>query len=180
MPLPKRLANGTRFVAANDNIPAPGKRSTKTTTVGGKRVRIVATTSKAGVTTTKVESAPVLEWRHQAAIIRRLRQMIKSGITFAVAGDMNGLPIFSAQMKVKAKATGMTSGEHDVRVYMPGGRLGLIEVKGAEGVVSDEQEKRHALLASLGFTLQGTIFAKEEADAADQAEAIVRGWLAAA
>lgn len=177
--------NGTRVVrAANDNhvddLPEPGKRKVRTTKINGKRVRITTSVSKDGKVTRKVGDAPVLEWRLQAAIVRRFNQMIKAGMNFAFAGDMNGLPLFGAQAKVKAKATGMMTGEHDMRVYMPGAQLGLIEVKEWENTTSDAQVERHALLDGLGFGRQEIIRVKTEAEAADAAEAIVRKWLSEA
>jgi hypothetical protein len=77
-----------------------------------------------------------------------------------------------------AKATGLVKGEADLRVYLEGGRLGLIEFKAANGRLSPEQKDRGALLARLGFGMQAVVKATTEADAALQAVACVRGWLA--
>ena len=179
----RRTKNGTRVVrkAANDNhideLPEPGKRKVKTTKINGKRVRVTTSVSKGGVVSRKVGDAPVLEWRLQAAITRRFNQMIKAGMNFTFAGDMNGLPLFGSQAKVKAKATGMMAGEHDMRVYMPCAQLGLIEVKEWENTTSAAQIDRHALLDDLGFTRQAIIRVKTEQEAADAAEAIVLEWL---
>lgn len=158
----------------NDNTPG---RSVKTTTKAGKRVRVTTTTRKDGTTTTKEAAAPDLEWRLQAAAVRRLRPLTKIH-RFAFAGDMNGLPLFGAQQKTKAKATGMMSGEHDLRIYLDGGNLGLIELKNTDNTTSGEQRDRHALLADLGFTRQAIVRVATEAEAADQVEAIVLGWIA--
>lgn len=156
------------------------KRQTQTTTLNGKRVRIVTANGKV-----KIEAAPVKEWRLQAEAVRRLRAMpeyasaatqVRHG-TFTLAGDFNA-GRRGKQESVKAKATGLTPGEHDVRIYMFGGQLGLIEMKGAETAVRREQKDRHALLAALGFTKQAIIRATTEAEAAERAVATVRGWLA--
>lgn len=158
-------------------------KSTQTTRLNGKRVRIVTTTTKAG-TRVQVKEAPVEEWLLQAAAVRALKALpeyvkdakdVQPG-TFTLAGDFNAARR-SMREQVKAKATGLTSGEHDKRIYMFGGELGLIEYKGEETPVSKDQKERHALLAALGFTRQAILRAKTEEDAAQQAVALVRGWL---
>lgn len=147
------------------------RRSTRTTASGTK------------VVTTTMVKAPELEWVLQAAAIRRLHQM--DGYTnspdlpgtFTVAGDFNAARR-SPKEAMKAKATGLTPGEHDIRVYIADGRLGLIEMKGEKGRLSADQKARHAVLGALGFGLQAVVRASTEHEAADQVEAVVRGWLA--
>lgn len=117
----------------------------------------------------------VPEWRLQAAQVRRLRNMPEHGRQFLIAGDQNAARR-GPRAAVEAKATGMTPGEPDLRVYGSGGRLLLIENKTLKGRLSPEQRDRHAALAALGHVVV-VIRAATEADAADQAEAIVRGWL---
>jgi hypothetical protein len=163
--------------------PAPTKktRATQTTRINGKRV--VLTTNNGKLTVT---AAPELEWVLQAAGVRALRAMpeyaatvsaVKPG-TFTLAGDFNSARR-GRQESMKAKATGLTPGEHDLRLYLSGGRMGLIEYKAAKTPVSGEQRKRHALLAALGFTRQAVLRVASEAEAASMAVATVRGWLAA-
>ncbi|THK38124.1 VRR-NUC domain-containing protein [Ensifer sp. MPMI2T] len=159
------------------------KRTTQTTRIAGKRVRIITTTTATG-TSVQVQNAPVEEWLLQAAGTRALRNMpeyvkdakdVRPG-TFTLAGDFNAARR-SMREQMKAKATGLTSGEHDKRIYMFGGELGLIEYKGEETPVSKDQKERHALLAALGFSRQEILRAKTEEQAAELAVAIVRGWL---
>lgn len=166
------------------------KTTKQTTRLNGKRVRIVTTTSNSG-TRVQVTDAPVEEWILQAAAVRALKALpeyvadakdVRPG-TFTLAGDFNAARR-SMREQVKAKATGLTSGEHDKRIYMwpaastAGGVLGLIEYKGEKTPVSKDQKERHALLSALGFRRQAILRATTEDDAAQQAVALVCGWLA--
>lgn len=92
----------------------------------------------------------VPEWRFQAEVIARLHAMEASGLPLTCAGDMNAARRTAAQ-QLEAKATGLTSGEPDVRVYITGGRLISIELKAKKGRLSQEQKNRHARLVALGF-----------------------------
>lgn len=157
----------------------PTKR-TQTTTINGKRVRLI--TSAAGI---KIKAAPIEEWRLQAEAVRQLRALpefvsdaadVRPG-TFTLAGDFNSGRRGKNEI-VKAKATGLTQGEHDLRLYMFGGRLGLIEMKGKETPVRAGQKSRHALLAALGFGWQAVIRATTESEAGEAAVRQVRAWLA--
>lgn len=141
------------------------------------------------VVTTKLVEAPVLEWKLQAAGVRRLRQMpgflsempahgVLPADAFTLAGDFAAARR-SPQEATKAKATGLTPGEHDIRLYLAGARLGLIEMKGAKTRLAPEQKDRHALLAALGFTLQAVVRASSEDEAATKVVGVVSGWLAA-
>lgn len=102
--------------------------------------------------------------------------MPEHGRMFLIAGDQNAARR-GPRAAVEAQATGMTPGEPDLRVYLPDGRLGLIENKTLKGRLSPAQRDRHAALAALGHPV-AVIHAGTEADAADQAEALVRSWLA--
>lgn len=124
----------------------------------------------------RTDSTP--EWRLQAAQVRALRALPEFNKRFTLAGDQNA-GRRGIQTAAIAKATGLTSGEHDLRVYLEGGRLGLIENKAEKGRLSPEQRDRHALLARLGFSYQVVIKAATEADSATQAVSTVLGWLAA-
>lgn len=144
------------------------------------RTKKINTTTAAGirVTTTKVVKAPELEWKLQAAAVKALRNLPEFDATFTLAGDFNAARR-SPQESTKAKATGLTPGEHDLRIYMLQGRLGLIEFKGAKGRLSPEQAARHGLLRTLGFTMQAVVKASTEEEAATATLALVRTWLAA-
>ena len=116
--------------------------------------------------------APIKITEHhlQAAIVQRLRRM---GLD--VVADMN-----AARRSLKAasrlKAAGMTAGELDLRIYMPGGRLGMLEVKTDKGRLSDAQAARIEKLRGLGYPVE-VVRAATVLEAADLAEAIVREWL---
>jgi hypothetical protein len=166
-------------------------RTTQTTRLNGKRVRITTTTSATG-TKVNVEAAPIEEWLLQAAGVRALRAMPEYAVnaeavadhdnvgrqSFTIAGDMNA-GRRSRNESMKAKATGIAAGDPDLRVYLPGGELRLIEYKNAEGVLTDSQKVRHPLLAALGHPVV-TLRVCTEAEAAERTVALVRGWLAAA
>ena len=152
---------------------------TQTARIGGVRTRI---TTRDGVVTAK--PAGEEEWVLQAEMIRQLRAMPEYAASaddadkgrFTLAGDFNAARR-SMRESAKAKATGLTPGEHDIRIYMAGGRLGLIEVKGERTTVGKAQKTRHALLRALGFDRQAIVRAAEPAEAAAQAVSLVRGWL---
>lgn len=114
----------------------------------------------------------ITEHHLQAAIVQRLRRM---GLD--VVADMN-----AARRSLKAasrlKAAGMTAGEPDLRIYMPGGRLGMLEVKTDKGRLSDAQAARIEKLRGLGYPVE-VVRAATVLEAADRAEVIVREWLGA-
>lgn len=166
------------------------KKTTHTTRLNGKRVRIVTTTTAAGTKVT-VKAAPIEEWILQAAAVRALKAMPEyagdakrvaandnaARPSFTIAGDMNG-DYRSKRAAVKASATGIAAGDPDLRVYLPGGVLRLIEYKNAEGTFTASQKVRHPLLAALGHPVETLKVATEE-EAAERSVALVRGWLAA-
>lgn len=123
------------------------------------------------------------EWEIQAEAIRRLKQLPgygdewAPGVTFTVAGDFNA-GYRGPRQAVIAKATGITAGEEDIRVYGQGGRLLLIEMKGPKTPVSKEQKARHELHRQLGFRVEIVRGKTIEQGAADVVD-LVRGWLAA-
>ncbi|MBX4941159.1 VRR-NUC domain-containing protein [Rhizobium binae] len=165
------------------------KRTTQTTRMNGKRVRIVTTTGPTGTKVT-VEAAPVLEWQLQAEAVRQLKAMPEYASSasmvaandnsgrpsFAIAADMNG-DYRSKRAAVIAKATGIAAGDPDLRLYGQNGSLLLIEFKNAEGRLSADQKERHALLRALGYRIE-VVKAATEDDAARQAVDQVRSWLA--
>jgi hypothetical protein len=73
----------------------------------------------------------------------------------------------------------MAAGDPDLRLYGAGGRLLLVEFKGEKGKPTASQKSRHPLLARLGHPVT-ILQAATEQDAADQAQALVQGWLALA
>jgi hypothetical protein len=151
------------------------KTTTQTTRMNGKRVRIVTRVTATG-TSVKVSAAPVEEWLLQSSAVAALKKLPEYGKTFDLEGDFNAARR-SAQESVKAKATGITPGAFDLRIYMDGGQLGLIEMKGKEGRLSVEQKARHADLMRLGFTRQAVVKADNQNDAASMCVDLVRGWL---
>lgn len=146
------------------------KTTRQTVRINGKRTIIKTRNGK--VTTT-----PALprEWELQAAQCRRLRNMPEYGKLFLLAADMNAGKR-GPRAQVEAIASGMTPGEPDLRIYISGGRLGMIENKVDKGRLRPDQVTRHADLIRLGFDVR-VVSSVTEADAADQAEALVRGWL---
>jgi len=118
----------------------------------------------------------VPEWRLQAAAVRALRAHLDFGKRFALAGDMNA-GRRGKQTATIAKATGMTPGEPDLRVYSEQGRLLLVEYKTGAGRLSTAQVDRHALLIRLGYTVH-VVRANTEAECAAETVRIVEEWLA--
>ena len=158
-------------------------KTTQTTRLDGKRVRIVTTTSAKGTKVT-VTDAPVLEIDLQIAAVRSLKAMpeyvadarhVRPG-TFTLAADQNGSGFRGRNAAVKLKAAGMAAGEPDVRLYFHGGVLRCLEMKGAEGSLTDSQEKRFPLLRALGFQID-VVEASSPDEAARQVVELVRGWL---
>ncbi len=158
-------------------------RKRTTTRINGKRIRLVTVN---GVT--KATAAPIEEWVLQAEAVRQMRGMPEfteeaidvtqnavSGVdSFTLAADFNA----GKRGATKAKATGVTAGETDLRVYGAAGRLLLIEYKNAEGRLSADQVKRHALLRALGYTVE-VIKAVTSEECATASVSLVRSWLAA-
>lgn len=123
----------------------------------------------------KSASAKVPEWLVQAWVISELHKAEASGEPITCAGDFNaGRRGFQAA--ARAKVTGLTAGEPDVRVYLPRGRLGSIEIKTGSGRVSPAQRDRHARLRDLGHTVE-LIQTDLEAEARGAARALLGKWL---
>jgi hypothetical protein len=83
----------------------------------------------------------------QMAIAQYLR---RAGICFAA--DQNA-GRRSLRDGARRKAMGMTAGEPDIRLYLPGGRCVFIELKAKTGSVSPEQKARHEELRAMGFVV---------------------------
>lgn len=146
--------------------------TTQTVRINGARVRL---TTKDGRVTMK--PASMLEEDMQAAMCAALRKMPEYGKRFLFAGDMNA-ERRGHKARTKALKTGMVAGEPDMRIYGEGGRLLLIENKVGRAPLTDSQKVRHPALASLGHVVT-VVRATTPEDAAEQAVALVRGWLAA-
>lgn len=150
---------------------APQKSTTQTVRIAGQRMRL--TTRNGRVT---ARPAPVLEWELQAAQIRALRAMPEYGKQFLLVGGMeSGKRGPRAQQQ--ALATGLTAGHPDVTIFMAGGRCAFIENKVGNGRLSPAQVERHASLVRIGHTVV-VLRATTTEDAAAQAVALVRQWLA--
>lgn len=93
----------------------------------------------------------VPEWRLQAEAVAGLEALLaeRPG-AFAYAASLEGvIGSLNPYQSQVAKATGVKRGEADIRVYLPGGRLLLIELKGEGGSLSPPQRERHPILAAL-------------------------------
>lgn len=95
--------------------------------------------------------------------------------TFTFAADQNSARRSPAQ-GAKNKAEGMTAGEPDMRFYIEGGKLVLIELKRKGNYLQPVQKKRIALLESLGFTCY-TVTATCPADGIEQVMNILKDEL---
>lgn len=151
------------------------KRQTQTTKLNGKRVRIVTTTSASGTKVT-VKAAPVLEWELQAEQVRQLKAMPEYGKRFLLIGGMEAGRRGKSE-QVKAKATGLTAGHPDLTIFLPGGRVAMIENKAENGRLSAEQKERHAALKAIGHIVE-VVKAETKTAAASAAVELVKGWLA--
>lgn len=157
---------------ARNRTRAPSSTTTtQITRINGARVKI--TTSNGRVTT---KPALPLEWELQAAQVASLRRLPQYQRHFLLAGDMNASKR-GPRAQAQAIATGMTSGEPDLRIYGEYGRLLLIENKVGQGRLSPAQKDRHAALERLGYTVL-VIRASTTTEAADRAVTAVLGWLA--
>ena len=108
------------------------------------------------------------EKQTQAGLVKYLTLR---GHTFAA--DMSGLYIRTPAGRKAAKAAGRVPGEPDLRIYLPGGKLVLIELKAANGRLSPDQKDRHATLRALGFAVH-VVKAQTPADAVQQVDAILK------
>lgn len=115
-----------------------------------------------------------LESDHQMAVARELRRhdayipitktkTIEQALDKIAERTEHGLPCFtfaadqnankrSLRQGSRNKAEGMESGEQDLRIYISGAKLILIELKRHDGVESGSQADRRELLTALGYT----------------------------
>lgn len=130
----------------------------------------------------KLVAAPELEWRLQAAAVRAAKSIDgygeewKAGVRFTLAGDMNAARRSRSQA-TKDKATGLMSGEEDLRIYLEGGKMCLVEFKAKDGRLSADQIKRHELHRQLGFDVR-VIKISTEDGAVDAITILLRELLA--
>jgi len=148
------------------------KAATQTTRINGKRV-IIRTSPKGTVT---FADAPIKESEGQAAQVRALRALPEYGRQFLLAGDMNSAKR-GPRAQADAIATGLAPGEADLRIYLKGGVLRMIENKVGKGRLSPAQVERHASLVRLGHPVEVVRF-KSTTEAASKAVALVKAWLA--
>ncbi|MGO8211854.1 VRR-NUC domain-containing protein [Rhizobium ruizarguesonis] len=148
------------------------KRTVQTTRINGAKVRLVTGTD--GKIT--IKPAPIDEWLLQAEQVRQLRALPEYGKSFLLVGGMEA-GRRGAQEQVKMKATGLTAGQPDLTIFLPNGRVAMIENKNAEGRLSPEQKERHAALKAIGHTVK-VIKTGDKDDAASQAVALVKSWIA--
>lgn len=93
------------------------------------------------------------------------------GMAFEFAGDTNT----GKRNPTRAKLTGVKAGETDLRLYMPHGRLKMIELKAHGGSLSTEQRLRHKKLQSLGFEIE-TVKADYPEEAVAKCRALLDMW----
>lgn len=87
------------------------------------------------------------EWHIQSYISTQSHRggyMFSAGMEGASKGKAGG---------AKAKATGQQAGEPDLRYYLDGGKLVLIELKTISGKLSKIQKERISALRKLGFNV---------------------------
>lgn len=93
-----------------------------------------------------------IEWDEdsiQAALATVLHRIEKETKSFSFSADMNAGKRSKGD-GAKKKAMGMRRGESDIRIYLPAGKIWLIELKTKDGPVRKDQRDRHATLRSLG------------------------------
>lgn len=111
------------------------------------------------------------EWRLQAAVVADFHKAQDAGMAFEFAGDMNA----GKRNGTRATVTGLKAGEPDLRLYLPGGRLKMIELKAHKGVLSLAQRLRHKKLRELGFEIE-TVQADYPEDAVTKCRKLLEGW----
>jgi hypothetical protein len=72
----------------------------------------------------------------------------------------------------RRKLAGMAAGEPDLRIYLDGARLILIELKTRDGKLKKSQEVRIPLLKELGFSVH-IVYGKSPVDGVNQVLAII-------
>lgn len=93
------------------------------------------------------------------------------GMRFEFAGDMNA----GKRNGSRAKLCGLKAGETDLRLYLPGGRLKMIELKAHGGKLSADQKERHKKLRAMGFEIV-TVQADYPEEAVDECRTLLMEW----
>lgn len=146
------------------NTPSPGIAPT----------RPASPARPAAVRAVPVRATP--EWRLQAEVVSALlKKRDFAGWPIELAAGLEGQRRTRAE-QARAAVTGMAAGEPDLRIYLPAGRLGLVELKAAGGSVSSTQKERHARLARLGHEV-AVVKAATPDEAARKVVRLVAGWL---
>lgn len=112
------------------------------------------------------------EWRLQAAVVSEFHRWQDRGFEFEFAGDMNA----GKRNGARAILCGLKAGETDLRLYLPGATLKMIELKTGTGKLNEDQKKRHAKLRALGFEIE-TVYAKTPEEAVKKCGTLLNGWL---
>lgn len=113
------------------------------------------------------------EWRIQAAVVADFHKAQDAGLNFEFAGDMNA----GKRNGARAKLCGLKAGETDLRLYIPRGRLKMIELKAHKGELSLAQRLRHKKLRELGFQIE-TVQADYPDEAVTKCRKLLERWLA--
>jgi hypothetical protein len=96
------------------------------------------------------------EREQQRAVKEWLETQFPRCIVAAVENERKGdssNPHSRARFAAARKKSGVVSGFPDLTVWLPGGKVVLIEMKSATGKLSDAQKALHPKLRELGFTV---------------------------
>ena len=93
------------------------------------------------------------EWRLQESCVGALDAYLRANPgAFAYAAGLEGVRLRPRQ-RAAMRAQGMTAGEPDLRFYLPGGKLMMVELKTSKGATSAVQKARHGALRALGHVV---------------------------
>lgn len=92
------------------------------------------------------------EWRLQAEACAGLDELQTAGLAFEYAASLEGAKR-SRRQQQDASVTGMKAGEPDLRIYLAGGSMFFIELKGKDGRLNAAQKVRFPKLRALGFVI---------------------------
>lgn len=150
---------------------AKGQTKKQTVMIEGKRSVITRRMNAAGEVVVKVEQAVPLESTLQAAQVIAMRAHPEYERCFTFAADMNAGSRGPKAM-AEAVATGMVSGEPDLRLPFADGRMVFVENKAGKGKTSKEQDGRHEILRRFGHDVF-VINAYSEAEAVEKLMSII-------
>lgn len=166
-------AKKKRIAAAEAKATPTTKGQTKrqTTKINGQRAVITKRMNAAGEIVVKTQVAAPLEWMLQAAQVLAMRKHEAYGKLFTFAGDMNA-GNRGPKAQAEAVATGMVSGEPDLRLSFVDGSTVYVENKAGKGRLSQEQKDRHKELRRMRMAVH-VINGDSEADSVAQIIAII-------